>query len=368
MPRERGLNYTPDADGYSFDDTGIGEAAQASFHRLASGYPQQEPDQQEPDDIDHLAAVITGIRDSTFADMELRQASGLYSMTQARAIDTILERADALRQHYQDRRLEQRQKERDLWADLLRDTKALLPEWDNDDVNRLIHDLDHPRDAMETLAQVWQPDNTILVAPDWETIHRYTQAVPFTASDDYPKVNGEGDAYDIRDKHVYGDIPTDLEDRTASVTRYYVNAPEPAGWTLNSQGQYVALYDEPVERQLLTYQVQRVDHNVHHFDPKSITMITAEPEQLEHWRRTGIIDAGQPVIIITTEAQVAEIWSERGYLDHKPPSWSSTPTRSPRAGRENFRPRPSWSTPPSPEARKRNWCTTGTSSARFPTT
>ena len=50
MPRERGLNYTPDADGYSFEDTGIGEAAQASFHRLASGYPQQEPDQQEPDD------------------------------------------------------------------------------------------------------------------------------------------------------------------------------------------------------------------------------------------------------------------------------------------------------------------------------
>ena len=53
-----------------------------------------------------------------------------------------------------------------------RDTKALLPEWDNDDVKRLIHDLDQPRDAMETLAQVWQPDNTILVAPDWETIHR----------------------------------------------------------------------------------------------------------------------------------------------------------------------------------------------------
>ena len=45
-------------------------------------------------------------------------------------------------------------------------------------------------------------------------------------------------------------------------------------------------------------------------------MITADPEQLEHWRRTGIIDAGQPVIIITTEAQVAEIWSERGYIDH----------------------------------------------------
>ncbi len=257
MPRERGLNYTPDADGYSFDDTAIGEAAQASFHRLASGYPQQEPD-----DIHHLADVITGIRDSTIADMELRKASGLYSMTQARTIDTILDRAGALWQHYQDRRMEQRQNERDMWADLLRDTKALLPEWDNDDVNQLIHDLDHPRDAMETLVQVWQPDNTILVAPDWETIHRYTQAVPFTASDDYPKVNGDGDAYDIRDKHVYGDIPTDLEDRTASVTRYYVNAPEPAGWTLNGQGQYVPLYDEPVERQLLTYQVHQVDHNL----------------------------------------------------------------------------------------------------------
>ena len=108
MPRERGLNYTPDADGYSFEDTAIGEAAQASFHRLASGYPQQEPD-----DIHHLADIITGIRDSTFADMELRKASGLYSMTQARAIDTILDRAGALRQHYQDRRLEQRQNERD---------------------------------------------------------------------------------------------------------------------------------------------------------------------------------------------------------------------------------------------------------------
>ena len=48
MPRERGLNYTPDADGYSFEDTGIGEAAQASFHRLASGYPQQEPDGHSP--------------------------------------------------------------------------------------------------------------------------------------------------------------------------------------------------------------------------------------------------------------------------------------------------------------------------------
>ena len=336
MPRERGLNYTPDADGYSFEDTGIGEAAQASFHRLASGYPQQEPDQQEPDDIHHLADVITGIRDSTFADMELRRASGLYSMTQARAIDTILDRAGALRQHYQDRRLEQRQNERDQWADLLRATKALLPEWDNDDVNRLIHDLDHPRDAMETLAQVWQPDNTILVAPDWETIHRYIQAVPFTASDDYPKVNGEGDAYDIRDKHVYGDIPTDLEDRTASVTRYYVNAPEPAGWTLNSQGQYVPIYDEPVERQLLTYEVHQVDHNVHHFDPKSITMITADPEQLEHWRRTGIIDAGQPVIIMTTEAQVAEIWSERGYLDHNTTVMVIDPNTEPESWAREF--------------------------------
>ena len=78
MPRERGLDYTPDADGYSFDDTAIGEAAQASFHRLASGYPQQEPDQQEPDqqepdDIHHLAGVITGIRDSTFCTTAARR-------------------------------------------------------------------------------------------------------------------------------------------------------------------------------------------------------------------------------------------------------------------------------------------------------
>ena len=78
MPRERGLNYTPDADGYSFEDTGVGEAAQASFHRLASGYPQQEPDQQEPDqqepdDIHHRADVITGIRDSTFCTTAARQ-------------------------------------------------------------------------------------------------------------------------------------------------------------------------------------------------------------------------------------------------------------------------------------------------------
>ena len=73
MPRERGLDYTPDADGYSFEDTAIGEAAQASFHRLASGYPQQEPDQQEPDDIHHLADVITGIRDSTFCTTAARQ-------------------------------------------------------------------------------------------------------------------------------------------------------------------------------------------------------------------------------------------------------------------------------------------------------
>ena len=68
MPRERGLDYTPDADGYSFDDTAIGEAAQASFHRLASGYPQQEPD-----DIHHLADVIIGIRDSTFCTTAARQ-------------------------------------------------------------------------------------------------------------------------------------------------------------------------------------------------------------------------------------------------------------------------------------------------------
>ena len=311
MPQERGRNYTADAGDYSFEDTAIGEAARASFHRLASGYPQQEPD-----DIHHLADVITGIRGSTIADMELRQASGLYSMTQARTIDTILGRADALLQHYLDRHLEQRQNERDMWADLLRDTKALLPEWDNDDVNRLIHDLEHPRDAMETLAEVWRPDNTILVAPDPETIDRYTRAVPFTASDDYPKVNGDVDAYDIRDKHVYGDIPTDLEDRTASVTRYYVNAPEPAGWTLSGQGEYVALYDEPVEPQLLTYQVHQVDHNVHHFDPKSVTMVTADPEQFEHWRRTGIIDEDRPVLIIATEARVSEIWSERGHLDY----------------------------------------------------
>ena len=67
------LRYTPDADGYSFEDTPIGEAAQASFHRLASGYPQQEPDQQEPDDIHHLADVITGIRDSTFCTTAARR-------------------------------------------------------------------------------------------------------------------------------------------------------------------------------------------------------------------------------------------------------------------------------------------------------
>ena len=67
------LRYTPDADGYSFDDTGIGEAAQASFHRLASGYPRQEPDQQEPDDIHRLADVITGIRDSTFCATAARR-------------------------------------------------------------------------------------------------------------------------------------------------------------------------------------------------------------------------------------------------------------------------------------------------------
>ena len=42
------LRYTPDADGYSFEDTAIGEAAQASFHCLASGYPQQEPDHRNP--------------------------------------------------------------------------------------------------------------------------------------------------------------------------------------------------------------------------------------------------------------------------------------------------------------------------------
>ena len=45
-------------------------------------------------------------------------------------------------------------------------------------------------------------------------------------------------------------------------------------------------------------------------------MVTADPEQFEHWRRTGIIDGDRPVLIIATEARVAEIWSERGHLDY----------------------------------------------------
>ena len=310
MPRERGLNYTPDADSYSFDDTGIGEAAQASFHRLASGYPQQEPD-----DIHHLADVITAYAIPHSLTWNCARLPSLLHDPGPR-IDTILERADALRQHYQDRRMEQRQNERDQWADLLRDTKALLPEWDNDDVNRLIHDLDHPRDAMETLAQVWQPDNTILVAPDWETIHRYIQGGPVHRI----RRLSQGQLGRRRVRHPRQTRLRGYPHRPGRPHRIgnplLRQRPRTGRWTLNSQGQYVPIYDEPVERQLLTYEVHQVDHNVHHFDPKSITMITADPEQLEHWRRTGIIDAGQPVIIMTTEAQVAEIWSERGYLDH----------------------------------------------------
>ena len=34
MPRKRGLNYTPEAEDYSFDDTAIGEAARESFHLI----------------------------------------------------------------------------------------------------------------------------------------------------------------------------------------------------------------------------------------------------------------------------------------------------------------------------------------------
>ena len=48
MPRERGLNYTPDADGYSFEDTAIGEAAQAPFIAWPRDTHNRNPTNRNP--------------------------------------------------------------------------------------------------------------------------------------------------------------------------------------------------------------------------------------------------------------------------------------------------------------------------------
>lgn len=320
---EHQANHPSGYGDYTLDDTAMTPAAQAAFGRMADANPSHEPD-----DVHHLADVLHSLRDSAHQDLEIRKAAGLYQESQAAILGNIIDRSEGLIQHYVIHHLQYRQLERDQWARLLEATASIMPEYDIDDVDDLIHQLDNPANTYETLSAVYQPENTVLVAPPAVPAIDYARDIPFTNDPQYQTIHGQPDAYDVRDKHIVGTIPADPEARATTVTNYRVKYPQPDGWTIDRNGQYAPLYDQPITRDLLTYTVQEDPRHISHFQSKDATMVTDDPDQLAHWRRTGVIEYDQPVYIVTTDPTLEDRWRDDNAIDFMTTVLTIEPTAS----------------------------------------
>ena len=118
-----------------------------------------------------------------------------------------------------------------------------------------------------------------------------TADLPFL--NDYPTIIDDVTMSDIRGRHVIGSIPEDLEHHAESVTRYSIRqATDPSKWTWADYQN-----PQPQERELITYRVDPHTFSINHLDAHDMTFITSNPSQAIHWRRNGLMDHAEVVVL-----------------------------------------------------------------------
>ena len=117
---------------------------------------------------------------------------------------------------------------------------------------------------------------------------------------------------DIRGRHVIGSIPEDLEHHAESVTRYSIRqATDPSKWTWADYQN-----PQPQERELITYRVDPHTFSINHLDAHDMTFITSNPSQAIHWRRNGLMDHAEVVVLGRVYIQISHSLSDNRIVDY----------------------------------------------------
>ena len=164
---------------------------------------------------------------------------------------------------------------------------------------------------IESMNQVWSPNNTVVVGADDHEIESLIDDLPFLQ--DYAAITGEITISNVAGQHVIGDMPEDLEHHALTVTRYSVRPVhrDPSEWTIEHY-----LNPTPNFRELVTHRAELVAQNLHHMRTQERTFITDDARQALHWKRAGMFEHAHQTVVITTDESIAKRWSDQGFFDH----------------------------------------------------
>lgn len=199
--------------------------------------------------------------------------------------------------------------EREHWIRIIQHSQLAMDNHDDPTLAEFLdvlqnHDMDYPDPS-----EAWSPHDTLIVADD-DTLDALTGAYP--ELQDFPCASDDVTISDIRNRHIVGNIPADLEHHAASVTRYSVqaNLKDPSEWTWEDYAN-----PNPRTAELVQYRSEAHVYNIHHLDPSQVTYVTDDVQLALHWRRHNITDPAAHTVVVATDRDTAEVWQEAGFFD-----------------------------------------------------
>ena len=306
MSNEYRSNYHVPEDEHDLDGPVITTREFQAIHGLANLAGHNATD------VDTLRDMAKNIHEGIVHHLKLSNFDPEQDTPEARVANDVFQRTSDIHHHYQHYGTMFRQHERDEWSRILHDAAELIPDYDTADIREAVEQLSHQHDPVQVLRELWSPNDTVIIGPTDYTIDTITDDLPFLQ--DYPAITDEVITSDVQNRHVIGHIPEDLEHHAATVTRYSVRTmfKEPSEWTWEDYQN-----PDPEQRELVTYRAERVSFGLNHIDPNRMSFVTSDPNQALHWRRTGLLDHAESVVVVTDDENLAHHWETAGVIDHR---------------------------------------------------
>ena len=307
MSSEYRNNYpAPDDDEHDLDEPVITKRDFQALHGLATlaGH--------DAADANTLRELALSIHEGIVQHLRLINFNPEQEPVKAQVANDVFHRTSDIYHHYHQHGATFRQHERDEWSQILQGAAAFMPGYDAADVRQAAEQLSHQHDPVQVLRELWSPNDTLIVGSTDDTIDTITDDLPFLQ--DYPATTDDVTASDVANRHIVGYIPEDLEHLAVTVTQYSVRTvlKDPSEWTWEDYQRLA-----PEQRELITYRADRVSYGLNHIDDAEMSFVTSEPQQVLHWRRTGLLDRADSIIVVTTDETLSQRWANDGVFDNR---------------------------------------------------
>ena len=245
-------------------------------------------------DIRDIASLDQFRAERDYQEIRDFQLLGTHAMTLAKTYHSYTIENTPLDEPIRHRDL---QHENHLWNDVLTGLQDVSEKYRTREIDEAIGWLStwQERKNQEELKSMFPPESTV-IAGQPEVQDEVMRDMPFTTSNDYPKLSGQVTQEQVKDKNVIGNLPIHLEAQARSVTTYTPNMPYEVRNARSAAGRHYTPEEmREHTNHMLQYRVTEVQDNPADFRKDEVMVITQHPELVKALRERGLLGENSQV-------------------------------------------------------------------------